>query len=144
MTNMTSLRLAEAFLERARTRLDALHALKAEAEPSDVIRETRDIVGLCYRSMLRVMGIEVPRWRDVGEVVREHIDRFPADIRVHKERILGLYDSLDDARAIAHDDPASAGVDSERATKEAEWAVEIARINMDLVASRRIPATTVP
>lgn len=95
---MTSSRLAEAFLERARARLAALDALRDEADYSDVAREARDIADLCFRGMLRVRGIEVTRWRDAGDVLEENIDRFPTDISAHRDRLMKIYRSLAAAR----------------------------------------------
>ena len=84
---MTNVRLAEAFLDRARARLQALDTLRSEADYSDVVREARDIVELCFRGMLRVMEVEVSRYRDAGEVLRENMPKLPGEVRAHAGRI---------------------------------------------------------
>jgi HEPN domain-containing protein len=146
--SMTSLRLAKAFLDRARSRLESLDALRDEADLSDVVREARDIVDLCFRSMLRVRDIEMPRWRDVGEVLKETIGKFPADVRVHEERLLGIYDGLNGSRHQAGPpQPARATSDrsmipeADQAAADAEWVLSIAQMTMDILGHHRTPVT---
>ena len=92
--SMTNVRLAEAFLQRARARLSALGGLRDEADFSDVFREARDILELCYRGMLRIIGIEVPRWLDVGDVLNENIGRLPTEVAAHRDRFIEIYRDL--------------------------------------------------
>ncbi len=147
---MTSIRLAEAFLVRARTRLKALDALRAEADFSDVVREARDIVDLCIRGMLRVMDIEVSRWREAGEILQENIRRFPSEIVAHEERLMGILKDLAQANEIPPTDEdgtphAVVGkmniADADRATAEAEWVLGIAEMTI-CVVGHRAPAAT--
>ena len=145
MTSMTSIRLAEAFLDRARTRLQALDALRAEADFSDVVREARDIVDLCIRGMLRVMDIEVSRWREAGEILQENIRRFPSEIVAHEERLMGILKDLAQANEIppSDEEPVPHAViekmniaDADRATAEAEWVLGIAEMTIGVVGHR--------
>jgi HEPN domain-containing protein len=145
VTSMTSIRLAEAFLDRARTRLKALDALRAEADFSDVVREARDIVDLCIRGMLRVMDIEVSRWREAGEILQENIRRFPSEIVAHEERLMGILKDLAQANEIppSDEDHVPHAVvekmnigDADRATAEAEWVLGIAEMTISVVGHR--------
>ena len=145
MTSMTSIRLAEAFLDRARTRLQALDALRAEADFSDVVREARDIVDLCIRGMLRVMDIEVSRWREAGEILQENIRRFPSEVVAHEERLMGILKDLAQANQIppSDEEPVPHAViekmniaDADRATAEAEWVLGIAEMTIGVVGHR--------
>ena len=38
---------------------------------SDVVREAQEIVELALKGLLRQVGIEPPRWHDVGELLRD-------------------------------------------------------------------------
>lgn len=145
MTSMTSIRLAEAFLDRARSRLQALDALRAEADFSDVVREARDIVDLCIRGMLRVMDIEVSRWREAGEILQENIRRFPSEVVAHEERLMGILKDLAQANQIppSDEEPVPHAViekmniaDADRATAEAEWVLGIAEMTIGVVGHR--------
>ena len=145
-STMTNVRLAEAFLDKARERLEALDALRKEADYSDVIREARDIVELCFRGMLRIMGVEVSRYRDVGEVLSENMSRLPSEVRGHTERIQEIYADLTRQRFITpQEDGAPVEklllVDADRATAEAEWILEIAQLTLDTITHRRAPAS---
>ena len=143
---MTNVRLAEAFLDRARARLQALDTLRSEADYSDVVREARDIVELCFRGMLRIMEVEVSRYRDAGEVLRENMPKLPAEVRAHSSRITEIYDDLTRRRTLV---PPEEGVpieklllvDADRATAEAEWILGIAQLTLDIKAHRRAPAS---
>ena len=83
---MTNGDLAAGYLAKARIRLDVLAVLLDREGYSDVVREAQEIVELALKGMLRQAGIETPRWHDVGGVLREHADRFPAvdDARIDR------------------------------------------------------------
>jgi len=143
--SLTNLRLAEAFLDRGRERLSALDALRQEADFSDVIREARDIVALCFRGMLRIVGIEVSRWQDVGDVLTQNMGSLPADVSAQKDRILGIYQDLKRERVVefSEDGPPIEKIlqaDADRAIAEAEWILGLAQLTVDLVSRGRVPA----
>ena len=144
-TSMTNVRLAEAFLDRARARLNALGALRDEADFSDVFREARDIVELCFRGMLRIVGIEVPRWGDVGDVLTENIRRLPSEVAAGKDRVLEIHRDLKRERPSTPPDEVPTPVvkllvaDADRAIAEAQWILELAQLTIDIVAHRRVP-----
>jgi HEPN domain-containing protein len=78
---MTADELARGYLLRARKRMAALEALmQVEAYP-DVVREAQELVELALKGMLRWVGIDPPRWHDVGSIVVEHAVRFPAELQ---------------------------------------------------------------
>ncbi len=78
---MTADELARGYLLRARKRMAALEALmQVEAYP-DVVREAQELVELALKGMLRRVGIDPPRWHDVGSILVEHAARFPAELQ---------------------------------------------------------------
>lgn len=78
---MTSDELARGYLLRARKRMVALDALmQVEAYP-DVVREAQELVELALKGMLRWVGIDPPRWHDVGSIMVEHAARFPQPLQ---------------------------------------------------------------
>lgn len=145
--SMTSLRLAEAFLERARDRLEALRSLRQEADFSDVIRESRDIAELGLRGILRVAGIEVARWLDVGQVFEENAGRLPVDVKGQKERILEIHRDLSRDRQVSHPEEPGMPIerllaaDADRAIAEAEWILDLAQTAIETASSRRVPTS---
>ena len=104
---MTNVDLATSYLEKARKRLKVLDVLLAEDDFSDVVREAQEIVELTQKGMLRRMGIDPPKWHDVGGIILEHLDRFPSGLhadlkksaviskRLRKERELAFYGDID-------------------------------------------------
>ena len=77
---MTNLDLAKSYIWKAETRLDALEALKKRKNFSDVVREAQETVELALKGMLRAIGVEPPKYHDVGSLLLEHGDRFDAAI----------------------------------------------------------------
>lgn len=75
---MTNLTLAESYLQ-ARPRLDVLRFL-LDAGGYHVIREAHKVVELALKGMLRQVGVEPPKWHDVGPLLVEHRFRFPAAV----------------------------------------------------------------
>ena len=69
---MTNVSLAQSYLIKARKRLKILSVLLDEAAYSDVVREAQEIVELALKGMLRQVGIEPPKWHDVGGVLEEY------------------------------------------------------------------------
>jgi HEPN domain-containing protein len=67
---VTNVSLAEAYLVKAQKRLKILGVLLAEAAYSDVVREAQELVELALKGMLRQVGIEPPKWHDVGDLLR--------------------------------------------------------------------------
>jgi HEPN domain-containing protein len=73
---MTNITLAQSYLIKATKRLKILDVLLAEKDYSDVVREAQEIVELAQKAMLRHVGIEPPKWHDVGKILLAHADRF--------------------------------------------------------------------
>jgi HEPN domain-containing protein len=104
---MTSLDLARSLLKKAEVRLDILEILFGKAAYSDVVREAQEAVELALKGMLRSAGIEPPKYHDVGPILLEHADRFPAvphnDLqkaaeiskKLRKEREFAFYGDID-------------------------------------------------
>jgi len=99
---------------------------------SDVIREAQEIVELALKGMLRQVGIEPPKWHDVGGFLLEHQGRFAleeselrrlADIsgRLRKEREFAFYGDVDFIPTEEYTKE-----DSDRAIAEARETVEAA------------------
>lgn len=84
---MTNISLAQSYLVKAGKRLKILPVLLGEAAYSDVVREAQEIVELALKGMLRQVGIEPPKWHDVGALLMEYRDRFPGRVHPDLERL---------------------------------------------------------
>jgi len=104
MTNKT---LAQSYRIKAEKRLKILPVLLQEEAYSDVVREAQEIVELAMKGMLRQIGIEPPKWHDVGGTLIEFQDRLPPQVRrdvvrlaeisgwLRKEREFSFYGDID-------------------------------------------------
>ncbi len=80
---MTNINLAMDYIKKAINRLDTLELYLSREDFSDVVREAQEAVELAQKAMLRQVGIDPPKWHDVGMIILENKDKFPEEI--HKE-----------------------------------------------------------
>jgi HEPN domain-containing protein len=130
---VTNTSLAQSYLIKAQKRQRILEVLLEEAAYSDVVREAQEIVELALKGMLRQVGIEPPKWHDVGQVLEEYRDRFPDSVRaqvgrlseisgwLRKEREFSFYGDID---FIPTEEYSRA--DAERAMGDAQFVVSVA------------------
>jgi HEPN domain-containing protein len=98
---VTSESLAHAYLAKARSRLKALAVLRDDGAFSDVVREAQELVELVLKAMLRAAGIEPPKFHDVGALLLEHRQRFPADVAAQVDRAAQISADLRRERELA-------------------------------------------
>ena len=87
---MTNTSLAQSYLLKAQKRLKILTVLLDEQAYSDVIREAQEIVELALKGILRQVGVEPPKWHDVGPVLQEYRDRLPESVNVQTDRLAAI------------------------------------------------------
>lgn len=131
---MTNTDLAKSYIWKAETRIDALEALMKRGNYSDVVREAQETVELALKGMLRAVGVEPPKYHDVGGLLLEHRDRFTEDVsggltraaeiskRLRKERELAFYGDVDFIPTEEY-----TADDARKALSEAKWIVELAK-----------------
>src|SRR3972149_8383970 len=78
---VTNQSLAQSYLTKVEKRLKALAVLKAEGANSDVVREAQELVELALKGMLRAVGVEPPKFHDVGGLLVEHGAKFVPAVR---------------------------------------------------------------
>jgi HEPN domain-containing protein len=130
---MTSETLARSYLSKARSRLKALAVLRDEGAHSDVVREAQELVELALKGMLRAVGIEPPKFHDVGPLLLEHEQRFRAGVqprinraaeisrRLRRDRELAFYGDIDFIPTQQY-----SADDARRAFEDAAWVAELA------------------
>lgn len=132
---MTNSDLARSYLIKATKRLKVLYVLKKENAYSDVIREAQEIVELALKGMLREIGIEPPKWHDVGPLIKEFKGNFPKKVTsnaerlaavskwLRKEREFAFYGEVDFIPTEEYDLK-----DAERAIHDAEFVLSLAKL----------------
>ncbi|MBI4349357.1 MAG: HEPN domain-containing protein [Elusimicrobia bacterium] len=130
---MTSQSLARSYLAKARVRLKALAVLRDEGGYSDVVREAQELVELALKGTLRAVGIEPPKFHDVGGLLVEHRGMFAPSVadrleraaeiskRLRRERELAFYGDIDFVPTEEY-----SAADAARAYDEAAWIVALA------------------
>jgi HEPN domain-containing protein len=79
---MTNHSLAWSYLRKASARLGLLSILQKKRAYSDVVREAQEVVELALKGMLRMVGVEPPKWHDVGSLLLKHADRYERKVAV--------------------------------------------------------------
>src|SRR5439155_3100047 len=130
---VTSQSQAQSYLRRARGRLKALAVLRDEGDHSDVVREAQELVELALKGMLRAVGVEPPKFHDVGRLLVEYRGKFSTDVgerldraaqisaRLRRERELAFYGDIDFVPSEQY-----SAADAARAYDEAAWIVALA------------------
>jgi len=131
---LTKSELARAYLEKASKRRRVLEVLREEQAWSDVVREAQELVELALKGMLREVGVDPPKWHDVGPILTEQAQRFPDAIRgmlpelvrishwLRKEREFSFYGDIDFIPTEQY-----SAEDADRAITDALYALEAAR-----------------
>lgn len=132
---MSNDELAAAYLKKAILRLEILPAYIEKEGYSDAICEAQEIVELATMGMLRMIGIDPPKWYGVSSLIAEHRDKFPLAVqqripelvalsqRLRKEREIAMYGDIDMIPTSLY-----SRADAERALAEAVLAVELSRL----------------
>jgi len=124
--------LAQEYLKRSKKRLKAVLVLFQEKSYADVVRESQEIVELCGKGILRLFGIDPPKFHDVSNIMLElskKYKQYQKDFKkyskiskwLRKERELAFYGEVD-------------FIPSEEYTKnDAKKAIEGAKFSIDLL-----------
>jgi HEPN domain-containing protein len=128
---MTTNQLAKGYFRKCTDRMAALQVLLDRNAHSDVVRESQEIVELALKGVLRAVGIDPPKWHDVGELLLEHAAHYPVLTReelarlaaasksLRKEREFSFYGDIDFIPTAEYD-----RADAERAFSEAKASTE--------------------
>jgi HEPN domain-containing protein len=128
---VTADELARGYFIRARKRLEALRTLMAVEAYPDVVREAQELVELVLKGMLRWVGVDPPKWHDVGSILIEEQAKFSPQIReripelaeislrLRREREIAFYGDRDLIPERLYDRAAAA-----RALADAERTIE--------------------
>jgi HEPN domain-containing protein len=98
---VTSSSLAQAYLAKARLRREVLDFLLVRGGFSDVVREAQELVELCCKGMLRQVGIEPPKWHDVGGILVDNAPRFAPEVQDRLPAVAAISKALRKEREFA-------------------------------------------
>ena len=131
---MNTVELAKSNLRQARERLvHAGEALERGNYPY-VVRQSQEAVELALKAALRLVGIEPPKWHDVGPVLRRERARFPGWFQEAIDELASISRALRKEREMAMYGDEEAGIppeelytriDAEQALRDATRVVEL-------------------
>jgi HEPN domain-containing protein len=123
--------LARAYVTKASKRRRALEVLLEEEAYSDVVREAQELVELALKGMLRFVGIDPPKWHDVGPILKEQEHLFPEWIKGHLGQLADISRWLRKEREFAFYGDVDFIPTEEYAREDAERAIQDALFVLD-------------
>jgi HEPN domain-containing protein len=133
---LDSYELARSNVRQAEDRLTTARIALERGNYPYAVRQAQVCVELSLKACLRLVGIEPPKWHDVGPIIRRERENFPEWFKEHVERIVSISRSLRKERELAmYGDEESkippeelyTRFDAEKAIKDAGFVLEIAR-----------------
>jgi len=79
--------MARSYLSQAEIRIRMAEIAFERQNYPYVVRQSQEAVELSLKAALRLIGIEPPRWHDVGPILRRFRERFPEWFRNHIEEL---------------------------------------------------------
>jgi len=101
--------LAEDFLNQAKLRLITAKAVFEKEAYAYCILQSQEAVELALKSALRLLGVDYPKWHDVGIVLKEIEDKFPDEFKSEIPNLVEISEKLNALR-----EPAMYGDESQK------------------------------
>jgi HEPN domain-containing protein len=87
--------LAKDYLTQSRLRLEtAKRVFEDEEAYAYCIRQSQEAVELALKSSLRLIGIDFPKWHDIGEVLIRENDKFPKEFKEKIQKLAWISEKL--------------------------------------------------
>lgn len=84
---MNSKEMAESYLLEGEIRLKTARIAVENEHFAYAVRSSQECVELSLKGVLRYVGIEPPKWHDVGPILRKEVQRFPEWFSKNIDRI---------------------------------------------------------
>ncbi len=98
---MDSYELARSNVRQAEDRLTTARIALERGNYPYAVRQVQECVELSLKACLRLVGIEPPKWHDIGPIIRRDRENFPEWFKEHVERIVSISRSLRKERELA-------------------------------------------
>jgi len=73
--------MAKSYVRQARERLKHAGEALENGNYAYVVRQSQEAVELALKASLRIVGVEPPKWHDVGPALKANKERFPSWFR---------------------------------------------------------------
>ena len=91
---MTNEELASGLLRQAESRFKTMKEAYQAADYPYTVRAAQECVELSLKAVLISIGIDPPKWHDVGTILLDHADRFSSEEKALLEEIAFISRSL--------------------------------------------------
>jgi len=138
---MTNRDLAGSLIRQAESRKAALHVAVGEENWAYVVRLSQEVVELSLKAILNCIGVEPPKWHDVGTLLIKYRQRLPTQIAVRAEEFARISARLREnrERSMYGDEVLGQGPDELYGRQDAEqarrWAEEIFNLCRTIMGS---------
>ncbi len=75
---MTNEELAQGLFRQAKSRYRTMNEAFQSEDFAYTVRTAQECVELCLKALLISVGIDPPKWHDVGSILQDHASRFPS------------------------------------------------------------------
>lgn len=125
---MNSLELASSNIRQAEERLRHAKEALEEGNYPFVVRQSQEAVELSLKASLRIVGIEPPKWHDVGPVLKREREKFPRWFQENIDELASISRSLRKERELALYGDEETGISPEElyTRSDAEYAIKSA------------------
>ncbi|MGC9118414.1 MAG: HEPN domain-containing protein [Thermoproteus sp.] len=132
---MNNLDLARSHIRQALERIRHAREASEGGNYPYSVRQCQEAVELLLKAALRIVGIEPPKWHDVGPILRRERDKFPRWFQEHVDRLASISRRLRKERELAMYGDEDSGVPPEElyTAEDAEQYLRDAELVADLV-----------
>jgi len=132
---LNNLDMARSYLRQAMERVRHAEEALINGNYPYVVRQCQEAVELALKAALRIVGVEPPKWHDVGPVLRREQGRFPAWFRERMDELISISRSLRKERELAMYGDEESGIPPEElyTRVDAEYALNSAKMVLGLV-----------
>lgn len=95
---MNQKELAEDYLTQSKLRLSTAKTALKEGAYAYCIRQSQEAVELALKSSLRLIGIDFPKWHDVGEILIKEKGKFPEEFKANIQKLASISEKLNALR----------------------------------------------
>jgi len=87
---LDNIRMAKSYLRQAEERLTHAKEALSDGNYAYVIRQSQEAVELALKASLRIVGIEPPKFHDVGPILRRNSNSFPEWFRKEIDKMASI------------------------------------------------------
>jgi HEPN domain-containing protein len=128
---MNNVAMARAYVVQAVERIRHSEEAMERGNYPYVVRQCQEAVELLLKAALRLVGVEPPKWHDVGAILKSEVERFPSWFRSEVPKLARISRKLRREREPAMYGDEESGLppnelyDEEDAREALRWATQV-------------------